>query len=1042
MTWWKLAETVCAVARWEEDEHGEHIDGVGGDHVDDKQSSDGEALTELRKRLADGLAVARLSRTQLVKQACVGRTKVWEALTPGQPVPSAETVAALARVLKLPVPVLLELRRTAVEGEGMVTRGGLGRPIQDWDPHVLEVHPAGLARSPSAGSGMPAGWALPGYVPREHDAVLAEAVRDVAAGRSRIVVLVGSSSTGKTRACWEAVRSLAENGWRLWHPFDPTHAESALEGLHRVRPRTVVWLNEAQHYFGKSVSGERIAAAVHHLLVTPERGPVLVLGTLWPEYEKQYTALPRPREEDPHSRTRELLAGQTVTVPDAFDAPALAAAAALAEKGDPFLADALPRTRSDGRVTQDLAGAPLLLKRYQLASPAARAMLDAAMDARRLGVGPHLPQTFLTDAAIDYLTDTEYDQLTDDWTECAYAELAELVHGKQAPLRRTTPRPPRRPSAPVSPFAAPIPSAAGPVLRLADYLEQYGRSSRSRLCPPASFWYAAHAHLTHPEDLSNLAREAESRRRLQWAHCLRLRATETGGIGDLQRQMEGHVAAGNWQNAEALAQQAADNGAASFLHSLAHRREGAGDLEHAEALYWKAFQAGDTGALTSLAMSHDRSGNDEEALALCQRAAGLGDAKALLLLGFHQEETGDHEAADVLYQQAANAGHPDAEWQRIRMLETAGDQQGAETLAQQMTGTSVGPLIGDSSSIGTVTILSSSFPVANASPLCRLALLREESGNRSDAEALAQQAASKGNTSVLASLAAVRMYAGDLEGVETLTQQVVQTGNGDALYVVARQLDKAGDRVRAEALYRQALDAGAPDAWFRLARLRADAGDWADVEALTNQALEDGDPRALQELAKIREWAGDLAGAERVWRKALETGDTTAMVRLVWLRAIAGDRDGAEGLAQQSIGRGNSVEILSGLAKMWEEAGLREAAERLYEQAAEAGDPMALRRLAWLREAAGDRESAEALAQQAADSGSGSALYGLAIMREWAGDREDAQALARQVADAGWSFALGFDKSDWRLFEERTVKPEHWWPYGLDPDGTPTSPWQ
>ncbi|MFC8996248.1 hypothetical protein ACFT7U_11145 [Streptomyces rochei] len=1011
----------------------------------DKQSSDSPALTELRTRLADGLAVARLGRTQLATQASVGRTKVWEALTSGQPVPSAETVAALARVLKLPVPELLELRRTAVEGPGTVATGGPGRPIQDWDPHLLEVHPAGLARS-SSGLGTAAGRVLPGYVAREHDAVLAEAVRDAAAGRSRIVVLVGSSSTGKTRACWEAVRSLAEKGWRLWHPFDPTRAEAALEDLHRVRPRTVVWLNEAHHYFGNPVSGERIAAAVHHLLVTPERGPVLVLGTLWDEYEKKYTALPSAGGEDPHSRTRELLAGQTLTVPDAFDAPALAAAVALAEEGDPFLADALTRARSDGRVTQDLAGAPLLLRRYRHASPAARAVLEAAMDARRLGVGLHLPQTFLTDAAIDYLTDTEYDQLTDDWAERAYAELAELVHGKQAPLRRTTSRPPRRPSAPASAFAAPVPSAAGPVLRLADYLEQYGRSRRSRVCPPASFWHAAHAHLTDPEDLSNLAREAESRQRLQWAHCLRLRLSEGDGIGisGLHQQMQRHVAAGDWQNAEALAQRAADNGDASFLLGLAYGREEAGDLEHAEALYWKAFHAGDTGALTSLAVAHDRSGNEEKAVALCQQAAELGDATALLLLGSHQEQAGNYDAADVLYQQAADGGHPEAQWQRIRMLETTGDQRGAEDLAQQMVGTSVGPLIGASSSVdaGSFTILSSDAAVANASPLCRLALLREETGNRADAEALALQAASNGNVSVLDSLANARRYAGDVTGLETLAHQVVQTGNGDALYEVARALEKADNREVAEALYRQAIDAGAPDAWCRLARLRAFAGDWAGVEALTNQALEDGDPRGWREVAQLREWAGDLAGAEQVWLKVLDTGDTTAMVWLVGLRAMAGDREGAEALAQQAIGMGNGVGILIGLAKMWEGAGLREAAEGLYEQAVDAGDPTALRRLAWLREAAGDRERAEALAQQAADNGSGVALYGLAVMREWAGDQEGAQALARQVADAGWSFGFRFDKSDWRLFGERTIKPEYWWPYGLDPDGTPSPSWQ
>ncbi|MEU3048242.1 hypothetical protein ABZ705_17320 [Streptomyces sp. NPDC006984] len=165
-----------------------------------------------------------------------------------------------------------------------------------------------------------------------------------------------------------------------------------MEELHRVGPRTVVWLNEAQHYLGDPHAGERIAAAIHTLLVQPERGPVLVLGTLWPDYATQYTTLPPPMAPDPHSRVRELLAGRIVHVPVAFDPAALAKATTLAEAGDRLLADALTRARSGGRLTQDLAGAPELLHRYDTASPPARALLDAAMDARRLGVSLHLPQ--------------------------------------------------------------------------------------------------------------------------------------------------------------------------------------------------------------------------------------------------------------------------------------------------------------------------------------------------------------------------------------------------------------------------------------------------------------------------------------------------------------------------------------------------------------------------------------------------------------------------------------------------------------------------
>ncbi|MBT1099778.1 helix-turn-helix transcriptional regulator [Streptomyces sp. Tu10] len=260
------------------------------------------ALVELRERLSSALARARLDKTQLAKRAGLGRTTVSEALRSDASVPSAETVAALARALSLPVGELLELRRGAAADPSSGQSEEPGKSIGEWEPHDLEVHPAGGDASRQGSSSLP----LPGYVRREHDKGLMQAVRECAQGHSRMVVLVGTSSTGKTRACWEAVQPLAGQGWRLWHPFDPTRGESALEDLHRVQPRTVVWLNEAQHYLGDPKFGERIAAAIHASLTEPTRGPVLVLGTLWPEYAAQYTDRPSPHEADPHSRVREL----------------------------------------------------------------------------------------------------------------------------------------------------------------------------------------------------------------------------------------------------------------------------------------------------------------------------------------------------------------------------------------------------------------------------------------------------------------------------------------------------------------------------------------------------------------------------------------------------------------------------------------------------------------------------------------------------------------------------------------------------------------
>jgi hypothetical protein len=457
------------------------------------------ALFELRQRLVDGLAVAGVTKTVLARNARLSRTTVQSAFKAdaAEP-PSAETVAALARALRLPEQELLDLRRVAAgDVQPLTVASGPGKPISEWDPYQLEVHPAGPVGHGSSAQSKPV---LPRYVQRDHDHLLAEAVQDVQRGNSRMMVLVGSSSTGKTRACWEAVAPLAHREWQLWHPFDPTRADAALADLMHVQPFTVVWLNEAQHYLGAPEVGERIAAALHSLLTEPDRRPVLILGTLWPEYANRYADLPSSTA-DPHSRVRELLANRTISVPETFSPRALQAAAAFAKDGDRLLADALTRAGTDGRVTQDLAGAPELLRRFRQSSPAARAVLEAAMDARRLGANLNLSQAFLTDAAIDYLPEADYSQLSEGWIAETLAELTRPVHGKQAPLRRIADRPKlRSPNDRIAVSAA----SGAPVFRLADYLEQHGRATRGLLCPPASFWDAAHRHLSHHGELTRL----------------------------------------------------------------------------------------------------------------------------------------------------------------------------------------------------------------------------------------------------------------------------------------------------------------------------------------------------------------------------------------------------------------------------------------------------------------------------------------------------------------------------------------------------------
>ncbi len=119
----------------------------------------------------------------------------------------------------IPWPYLTE---TAVQGAIPTESYGYLGLEEVTDPFALEVHRP--VQPEDLQPGLPA---LPAYVPREHDTELGSVVRAAAEGRSGIAVLVGGSSTGKTRACWEALQLLRDRPeeWRLWHPIDPSRPE-------------------------------------------------------------------------------------------------------------------------------------------------------------------------------------------------------------------------------------------------------------------------------------------------------------------------------------------------------------------------------------------------------------------------------------------------------------------------------------------------------------------------------------------------------------------------------------------------------------------------------------------------------------------------------------------------------------------------------------------------------------------------------------------------------------------------------------------------
>ncbi|WP_406183019.1 tetratricopeptide repeat protein [Streptomyces canus] len=626
-------------------------------------------VTELKRRLEEARVRRGFSKNQLKTRAGLGRTTVSRALSVSAPAPTADTVGKLAAALGLDVEPLLGLlpalatrirsepRLDPLPGSARPDEGALthpARPIRDWTARRLGVHPAILGRPMQQ---LDIEFILPTYVPRPHDHQLRELLATAVTGAEPLMVLVrGESCTGKTRSAYEAIRYVAPADWQLFFPSD---ANSLLETLRAdaVPPRTVLWLNETQDYL-TGEAGEAAAAALLRRL--DGHGPLIVVATLWPEYDKALRAKPTGAGvDDPHRNARALLAQTTrIMVPDTF-ADSLETLHAAAGN-DPSLAAVAELGTTD--VTQTLAAGPDLVEHYEHPTgpdgPYGAAVISAAMDAHRLGVTTPLPVKFLEAAAPGYLKEMERADASDGWFTGALAYAQTRIKRVTSPLQNV-PRP--------SDMGC-LPGVVG----LADYLQQHGRHTRRFLFPPDHFWQAACRYATTDDDRSALALAAQDRGRYGHAralyesmaqpnaYALAITADEAGDEQEFERRL-GQV--GNHQIATSIR---AD-------HALE-----TGDEATAFALLSELEELGWPDAFVHLGRIHERAGRREEALRCYQRAAELNDPDGMQELARLYFEDGKREPAQVLYERSAEIGDIYAYSRLGHQYLTAGDTAEAE----------------------------------------------------------------------------------------------------------------------------------------------------------------------------------------------------------------------------------------------------------------------------------------------------------------------------------------------------------------------------
>jgi TPR repeat protein/transcriptional regulator with XRE-family HTH domain len=837
------------------------------------------------------------------------------------------------------------------------------------DSRQLGVHPAISVATPGDRPGhgrrLPE---LPPYVGRDVDEEVREAIVD-AAGHGGLVVLVGGSSTGKTRTAYEAVRVELPD-WRLLHPADPAELATAVAARRLPRAGVVVWLDEAQHYL---IGRDRLTIGMVRTLLDPDQ-PMVLLATMWPQWYEQLTTPPPGdvplsdhEDIDPHRHARQILATAARLVRVASFSQAECARAAALAKEDPRLATAL--RDSHYGPTEVLAGAPRLVERFEhAANPYARAVMTAAIDYRRLGHHAPLTAELLQSAATGCLTGQQIATAPSDWFTSAIDYATRLLHGATSSL-------------------IPVPGTSmGTIIgyTVADYLLQHGQATRRDVPPSTSIWDAAVNHITDLSVRMALAREAARRNLYQRAVPLAEPAADAGILKAmllLARSLEG---LGQTQEAEQWYRRGAQTGNPQAMLVLAGRLRRAGGAQEAEHWYRRAANAGNPNAMRALAdwladagRAHEaeewyrrgaQTGNPQAMRALAdwlmdgrgreaeewyRRAAETGDLNAMRTLADWLASGGRAHEAEEWYRQAADTGNPNAMCALARWLADAGRDPEAEEWYGR------GAQTGD--------------PQA----MLALASWLASGGRAEEAQRWYRRAADTGDRDAMLALASWLASGGRAEEAQRWHQRAADTGDPHAMLALAGQLRRTRRAQQAEQWYRRAAETGNLHAMRTLAGRLRDAGQAEEAEVWYRRGAEAGDHRAMWTLASWLPSTGRTQEAEQWHQRAAETGNPHAMLTLAGRLERAGRAEEAEHWYRRAASTGNSQAMLT-LAARLRRAGQAREAQHWYRRAAKAGDPHAmLARAGQLRDA-GQAEEAEVWYRRAADTGDPQAMRALA----------------------------------------------------------------
>ncbi|MDP9865596.1 MULTISPECIES: hypothetical protein [Streptosporangium] len=365
--------------------------------------------------------------------------------------------------------------------------------------------------------------------------------------------------------------------------------------------------------------------------------PVIIIGTLWPEFYTAYTRDAILNLESNLGFERELMRlAEVVHIGDSLS-DRETERARQAAKTDRRIRESL-RSHDYG-MTQFLAAGPLLIDAWKSADRYASALLHAAISVSLLGIRTPLDLEMIKSVAITNITGRALALAKPDWFDVALSYCTEPLRGAASLLE---------------PVATDLGKITG--YKVADYVLQSASMEPrySRITEGA--WQYLATHIVELNDLRRLAQAAEIRLIYSIALPLRRKLSELGRRGDLLAL------------AMLLAKQDQKEDATELLWSNVKPQDYNESLKLADLLIEKRD-------IERLALLAD-SGNEHIADELAKWLKSIGNIRDLA----RRADAGDGKAAEHYYQLLVDQGNIDtlsvysnsgdkrAEWHLSRLL--------------------------------------------------------------------------------------------------------------------------------------------------------------------------------------------------------------------------------------------------------------------------------------------------------------------------------------------------------------------------------------